>query len=323
MRSYVHRYRAAWAGMPLSGFAYPGETITAPMGDFWYRNGALISGVFGQSYTVSLRDIGCEIRCGLSEPVVVWHPSAITGVQSVRVPWAGVYHAVGPDVPVADGQTARRWVDAANHYPADQTTGTAQPIYRANGFGPGLPALEFDGVDDHFNCTAVDERGILGGPAANSRLIIAAFKHAAPKQGAIFGTSAAADNNPRYEIALDSASDMYVFRRSDGLGGSERLVWLGAAEANAVHVATNYLDLDSIRGYLDGLYVSSNSPGSTTTTSPRDVRIGRGQYAGNYRGMIGCVMLASRSTPYSLLDLNRLHQFAGLCVGKNLGLPIL
>ncbi len=311
-------------GNRFFGTPFPGETLTSIFAGQWYLDKEPIAGEVGTTYTIKLQDIGKVVTQNpVVEPMPIWHPRDVEGVSSVRVPWDNVFNAVGPNAPATDGQTVREWRDILNHYPAEQATGTAQPVYRANGFGPGLPALEFDGADDHLNYTAVDEKGILGGPTTNSRLIIAAFKHAAPKQGAIFGTSAAADNNPRYEIALDSASDMYVFRRSDGHGGSERLVWLGAAEANAAHVATNYLDFDYIRGYLDGVYIGSNGPGNNgNTNSPRDVRIGRGQYAGYYRGMIGCVMLASRSTSYSPLDLNRLHQFAGLCMGKDLHLDI-
>ena len=56
----------------------------------------------------------------------------------------GVWDAAG--VLPSDGGVVSRWDDATGN--GAYLTAVAAPTYRANGFGSGIPAVEFDGIDD-------------------------------------------------------------------------------------------------------------------------------------------------------------------------------
>lgn len=62
---------------------------------------------------------------------------------------AGVWDSSGA-LP-ADGGAVNRWDDATGN--GIYIGAVAAPTYRANGFGSGIPAVEFDGVDDSMSTT--------------------------------------------------------------------------------------------------------------------------------------------------------------------------
>lgn len=61
----------------------------------------------------------------------------------------GVLNSIGPDVPAANGQAVRRWLDkSGNGRHFDQATAILQPIFLSNGLNGG-PAVDFDGLNDY------------------------------------------------------------------------------------------------------------------------------------------------------------------------------
>jgi hypothetical protein len=88
-------------GKPISGFAYPNETLTAPAGTSyqWYVND--IARVTTQTMTPTVNDIGLRVRCVVDgvncKPVTMWHPNQIAAVKHFWWAASGAYNFVGND----------------------------------------------------------------------------------------------------------------------------------------------------------------------------------------------------------------------------------
>lgn len=94
-------------------------------------------------------------QIGTSSGVPTWGgapwPSGFGGsvspLMTASIDWhaaVGIYDAAG--VLPADGVAVARWDDATGN--GAYLTAVDAPAYRANGFGTGIPAVEFDGIND-------------------------------------------------------------------------------------------------------------------------------------------------------------------------------
>jgi hypothetical protein len=86
-------------GLPISGFAYPNETLTAPAGTSyqWYVND--IARATTQTMTPTVGDIGLVVRCVVDgvgcKPVTMWHPNQIAAVKHFWWAANGAYNLLG------------------------------------------------------------------------------------------------------------------------------------------------------------------------------------------------------------------------------------
>ena len=88
-------------GLPISGFAYPNETLIAPTGASyqWYVND--VARGTTQTLVLTVDDIGLVVRCVVggehSPPVTVWHPNQISAVKHFWWAASGAYNFIGND----------------------------------------------------------------------------------------------------------------------------------------------------------------------------------------------------------------------------------
>ena len=86
-------------GLPISGFAYPNETLIAPTGASyqWYVND--VARGTTQTLVLTVNDIGLVVRCvvgGEHSPLVtVWHPRDISAVKHFFWAESGAYSVLG------------------------------------------------------------------------------------------------------------------------------------------------------------------------------------------------------------------------------------
>ena len=86
-------------GLPISGFAYPNETLIAPTGASyqWYVND--VARGTTQTLVLTVDDIGLVVRCVVggehSPPVTVWHPRDISAVKHFFWAAQGAYSSLG------------------------------------------------------------------------------------------------------------------------------------------------------------------------------------------------------------------------------------
>lgn len=140
----------------ISGFAFPGETLTSDQPGQWHVDGVPVGPSNVTTFAPRVQDVGLDITQenanGESNAMTCWHPRDVPQVKCCRVAWAAALNTVGPDVPATVGQTVRRWTDIVSGWHADQATGANQPILReAN----GMRYLEFDGVDDFLSSSNI------------------------------------------------------------------------------------------------------------------------------------------------------------------------
>lgn len=306
----------------LDGFPFPGETLTSLRAAQWYVDDLPVSGETGAAYTVRVQDIGKSIRCGDSKPVTVWHPRDIPQVASMRVAFTGVYNSNSPLTPATDGQTVIEWRDVSTGVPASQTTGNQQPIYQENGFGSGLPALKFDGANDRL-LIHNSELGFLTGK--KYALAIIGFQDTS----STFASEAwPFGYHNGGALALATASSLTGSSASSRVDNLNLLSTAPVPSTHDVQVFSG--EVDCINGKLALLIngVEATSAGTSVSvigTTPNSGGIGNsgiGSVPCNCK--VSCyITLADSTAKPPAKDLNRLHQFVGLCSGINLGLPVI
>jgi len=72
--------------LPISGFAYPGETLTAPAGSTYAWSVGGISRSTASTLALTVNDIGLPVTCSVDgkpcKPATVWHPNQISSVKA-------------------------------------------------------------------------------------------------------------------------------------------------------------------------------------------------------------------------------------------------
>jgi hypothetical protein len=314
----------------ISGFAYPQETLTASRAGQWFVDGIPIIGETGSTFVVHLLDYGRTITCDNSAPVAVWKPQDITGVLSVRVSDRNVLNAVAPDIIVTNGQTIRRFNDQVSNFPADQTVGVNQPIFRSTGQS-GNPSVEFDGSNDFMSLSG-SELNIFNG--VNHAYMFVGIRDSNPTGGsadhmAVTFTNAAGTVSRMIfstRVAGNNAWSMAGRRiDTDSISGTPQV-----ANDNQYHCHTGeFLYTDNvIRHRVDGVQVGTTIGGFTSGAGPSQASASAAANIGNSAvnglnhtpGFYTCVIFAARSTQLSATDRSRIERFIGLFGGRNVPL---
>jgi hypothetical protein len=307
----------------ISGFAYPGETLTSTVAGQWFVDGVAVVGETGETYEVNLLDIGKSIRCGSSNALTCWKPQDIAGVAAFWWSRGGVLNAIDPDTMATDGQTVRKWADRTTPpFDANQTVGESQPIYRATGQSGG-PSLQFDGANDSLDIN-------------NNSVFRAVF------QGYIFAGVRATSNtsNPSsqavvsYTVGSGGGARLAIFCRR---GGNNFQAIARRQDADAIKFAqsannANYNVLTAHGDYSNGfvrLRVNGGSSistalvssGATEDTDSQASYIGYDGNPGNFGAMhITAIIVANPASPLSATDLSRIERFIGLMGGLDISL---
>jgi hypothetical protein len=306
----------------ISGFAYPGETLTSTAAGQWFVDDVAVVGETGETYEVNLLDIGKPIRCDNSNALTCWKPSDIAGVSAFWWSRGGVITSIDPDTLATDGQTVRRWEDRTTPpFNANQTVGANQPIYRATGQSGG-PSVEFDGSDDFLDINNTSAFRNIG-------------------QGYLF--AGARDTNPtggnsshnliNYSVGDGSGTRLGLQTRT-GAGNEFRIVARRLDTDTATTAATpsnsNYNVLcahgDYSNGFarlrVNGSVVASTAlptSGNTSDTNSQSSEIASNPSLTNFFiGHIACIIIANQSL--SATNLSRIERFVGLQGGLNIPL---
>lgn len=136
----------------IQGDAFPGNTLTSPVGGHWYVNDVLQPGGPSFTYVVSVHDMGYKVRCDNSYPVTVWSPADVAGTISWRFAGRGVRNASGG--PATDGEPVQNWIDELVGYSLTQGTPNRRPTLSVGAFDSDLPGVVFDGINDSLSFAA-------------------------------------------------------------------------------------------------------------------------------------------------------------------------
>lgn len=299
------------SGTRIIGTPFPGVILRYPGGGTWYADG-VSTGVTGETYTVPVTAVGKVVTCGRSTPVRVWHPDDITLVDRSWLPWNGrVYNSMGPDVPAADGETVRGWLDTKGGYYLENVSGAVQPVFRSTGGPGGLPCVEFS--------RALTTRLTQSLTSAGS--------------GDAYGWLLAYNWTEAGQLIKDGQSSNYILGISTTNADVKRVQadtpvsWSYSAGVSgtwySMFLEANYLSGTVLHTRDTTTLVNSSSlPTGAFTVGP-DTRVGGDLAANTYlTGNIVALVRLRGSGSLSTRDRNRLRQFMGLCAGKNLGLPI-
>ncbi|MCA9260856.1 MAG: PKD domain-containing protein, partial [Planctomycetales bacterium] len=183
------------------------------------------------------------------------------------------------------------WVDQSGQGNDLSSTGTERPIYVAAATPSGMPAIQFDGIDDALNRSGVD--GLSGLPAANadrSMFLVARFHDAAAWGGASYGQGAF---NKAFGIGVvaSGGSEGSVFLQ--GWGGGNDLIsgtkgyvpgtgTTGWMVLSAVHVDDGSDPLANATLFVNGIAVASFNHQYATDVLANASRIVLGEEIANF-----------------------------------------
>ncbi len=333
---YNRSTRVVGASSPgITGLPFPGKVLAYGHAAQWYRDGVAISGAVGANYTVDVGDIGREITCGGSAPVRIWHPRDIEMVEALFVPQG--FSTDTAMTPPTHGQTVTRWYSLQGNNTIDstfyleQTISDFRPVYRAAG-GNGRPAIQFDGSNDWMegSRTPAGWTGYFGFIIATTPDVVVA---GAPgqmyailylnldKDGDHFGVGFLETTVPSERRFVNEIHMMYEFD----------FVEAGIVTVPRSPVSTHIVNMDpdiyETYAGIDGDMNTKAIPEVDYNLSTSSFMLGRFPVSHfNYKGCISCLIAfkAANETFETLdpRDLNRLRQYAGLVVGRDLGLAV-
>lgn len=311
----------------LSGFAYPGETITSTEEGQWKVDGSDVSGETGTSFVVRNEDIGKDItqvsNGSTSNTLTVWHPADVSGVELVYLPFVGTLKSGGSEA--GNAELIETWEDqTANGWDATQTTSGEQPQRRTTAvdtydsilFGSASPSDELD--------VAPGALGVFRNKSYG--YIIAAANDSAPSGGnalhyiAHFEINGSASS--RFALSTKFNGDAIAISRIADGGGSTIAGSTQVAGWQVLTAQAQWAD-GTLNLRRDGSQVGTASFGSSSNTPDTDsngANIGSSGGNNYFPGNVACVICASGSTDLSATDLSRLERFAGLLIGKDIPL---
>jgi len=188
----------------ISGFAYPGETLTSTGTGQWYVDDVPIIGETGDTYVVRLDDIGKPVRQGSSNVLVVWSPLDLS-----------------PALWLSDtGSNTAQWDDlSGNGRHATQAIGANQPAIIA-GERNGRQVRRFDGINDGLSSGTNSTWNFLHN-GTNCAVFIVAKIGAVANPDAVYPILRNGDgssNNVGYTFSWDDRSSV---PRNDALVSSQ------------------------------------------------------------------------------------------------------
>jgi hypothetical protein len=306
----------------ISGFAYPGETLTSTVAGQWFVDDVAVVGETGATYVVNLLDIGKPIRCANSNELTCWKPQDIAGVAAFWWSRSGVLTSIDPDTMATDGQTVRRWADRTTPpFNANQTVGESQPFYRATGQSSG-PSLELDGSNDFLEINNVSafrnvEQGYMFAGCRDTNRDGGAASHFA------IGYSIGTGTGVRLGVATRFSGSNFtaIARRID----SDALTSASTASNENYNVITAHGDFSNgfVRLRVNGSVSASTAlsgSGTTSDTDSQSAAIGDSRIGANlnFPGHITSIIVVNQSL--SATDLSRIERFIGLQGGLNIPL---
>lgn len=307
----------------ISGFAFPGETLTSDQEGQWYVDGVPVGAADATTFAPKIQDIGLDIwqenANGESNMLECWHPSEVSQCKSCRVAFAGTFNASA--LPAADGEAVANWVGVVGGFDATQATGTSRPVLDVDAFGAGFPGISSDG-GDFFNANQAGELALTNGAGWAAVLLSCAFSNI----GSIITAYSIRNGTNTNARILVSAKTSNVTRVTGTSLDSDPAgqVDCGAPAYNTPTTLLSILDAASgqIRMQRDGgtLFSSSlpSGPGNISSTNAAGSQIFQSTLG--FVGPMACSMVLIGQP--SALDLRRLRQFAGRCAGQNLGLDV-
>lgn len=317
----------------ISGFAYPGETLTATGGygsRDWQVDG-VSTGSTGATYTPTIYDIGKPIKCvtgGLDSNVLTcWHPSDIAAVKSCRVPWLGVLNSVSPDVAATVGQTVRRWNDIVNAWAMDQTTGANQPVLRQD--ANGMYYVEGDGAGDRVSASGA-ELATTNGAAVTVGLIVAGRDRARTTGDAYHPFYLLSTNNAlAHRLSVNGRwNSKNQFTAAGRRLNTSEFTAQGVASDGGHHVLSTKMNTTNrtLQGFVDGVAMGAaqtlvDASGAISATNSAEVSLFGGGTSGT-NGVAGDIYCAIHfAGNISAANESQLLRFAMLCMGANYAGP--
>jgi len=305
----------------ISGFAYPGETLTSPGNGQWYVDDVPIIGETGDTFVVRIDDIGKPVRQTNSNALTTWHPNQIAGVAAFFWSRGGVLTSISPDVPASDAESVRRWLDRTQPpFNAEQSVGGNQPTYRATGQSGG-PSVEFDGTNDVLiinNLSALKNVG--------QAYLLCGLRATNPTGGS------ASQPIINYSVGSGASSRLAIFTRRSSNSVFQAIGRRLDAQAvstdaqttsdNNYNVLVAHGDYENgfIRLRLNGAEVASTalpSSGNTSNTDSQESTMGA-LGAGYCPAHVTCAMVVNQAI--SAAGIARLERFIGLHGGLNIPL---
>jgi hypothetical protein len=310
----------------ISGFAYPGETLTSTVAGQWFVDDVAVIGETGETYEVNLLDIGKPIRCDNSNALTCWKPQDIAGVAAFWWSRGGVLNSIDPDTLATDGQTVRRWADRTTPaFNANQTIGANQPIYRATGQSGG-PSVEFDGSNDSLDISNGSEEifrnkqyGYIFAGLRDTNPTGAQSQHSP----VFFSTPTAGTTRLAILTRHTSGTNIIrvIARRLDD-NAATSINSSVASDSNYRMITGEALwGVGQLRVRVDGAAAGDTTfPSSGATSNTGSLTSYISNPTTEFPGHIACVILANPSAPLSNTDRSRIERFIGLQGGLNITL---
>lgn len=300
----------------ISGFAFPGETLTSDQEGQWHADGVPVGPSNAATFAPRVQDIGLDISQtnagGESNILTCWHPRDVPQVKCCRVAWAEALNSVGPDVPATVGQTVRRWTDIVSGWHADQATGANQPILReAN----GMRYLEFDGVDDFLSSSNI---AIANGDTALFGLVAASSQAQSGNRAII---NIARGTLPFLTVGRLNSSFYVAFSTQNHYLSTRTLQYTPDPEVLTSPFVGGFTagsGSPAFQERLNGTTVNSNAT-AVSAISDLDTSVSYVGSRNNASDFSQCSVFATieGSGALTAANLSRLERFLMLCAGAN------
>jgi hypothetical protein len=326
------------SGGTISGFAYPGETLTSTALDQWRVNG-VNRGSPSTTFIPGVNDIGLIIDQSTSvNSVTCWHPKDISQVKIIHL---GNFGALNNSLANAsNNDPVRRIGNLASTpytYAHSGASTSTYPIYKTN-YINGNNVLQFDGSNDYMNYEDFNNTS----SGANSPNNI--FRNIG--YGYIFSATGGAQSNgvdpgdicrcnngssptssTRLRVAINSIqnfqaggrridSDSFVSISSTGNAGWNVLTAESRWTNGVLNLRVNGLQTNTTN------YASSGNTSDTSGSSSGGIGIGSapdGSIEFCKMDLAGLI-LASGNTALTSTEISRIERYLGLLIGVDIPL---
>jgi hypothetical protein len=209
---------------------------------------------------------------------------------------AGVYSDAGSTL-ATNGQTVQQWNDqSGNANNSSQATSGARPILRSTGIN-GLPAIEFDGVDDML--TVADTAALRLAPSLTLFVVFKRGETTRTSEG-ILDKLVNSGNFDGYGLYLSNHNPA-IFINTNSTNNN--FTSFGTADTTAHVLSASITYGGSCKAYLDGTNKVTATDGGSSVTETQPFRIGRHEWATNphFQGLFGELLVYSGA----LVDADR------------------
>jgi hypothetical protein len=306
----------------ISGFAYPGETLTSTVAGQWFVDDVAVVGETGATYVVNLLDIGKPIRCDNSNALTCWKPSDIAGVIGGFFSIFNVFNSISPDVPATNNQTVRSWLGVVNGYRVEQTIGANQPLYFTD-----TPRINFDGSDDRLIHVATQIRDFSRN--TNFASVYSAVRDTNRIGGTVTHPIVQSNTITNNVLTFGLDQNQSVGWRVSGRREvTETFKSAAAASSDGWHVVAgkHLYSSGALQLRVDGAQVASSAFDSSGSSDNRNINATRIGSDGTsspalfFPGDMAGVVFVRHTADISATDQSRIERYLGLLVGLNIPL---